>query len=146
MRTLTLDNGHTASFYLSAHEITAGRYTEFQHYQMQDAGIGSDEEAVDRHFASLAARLAAAQADSKQLVYAADELALLHYNFQFMRGRDQPGQLAFAVLVGAVDGIPTTDLSEEGLKALISRLSSYGLTQGQIEDARAEFLKKKLRN
>lgn len=145
MRTLTLNDGHTVSFYLSAYEIPAGRYTEFQHYQAQDAGIGSDDEAVDRHFSNVTARLMAAQTDPEQLGPAADELALLHYNFQFMRDRYQPKQLAFAALVGAVDGMPTTDLSDDGLSELVTRLSGYGLTQGQIEDATADFLKKKPR-
>jgi hypothetical protein len=146
MRTITLNDGHIASFYSSAHEIPVGRYTEFQYYQVQDAGIGSDEGAVDRHFGNLSARMAAAQADPEQLGPAADELALLHYNFQFMRDRYQPNQLAFAVLVGAVDGVPTTDVSEDGLVALVTRLHGYGLTQGHVEDSTAEFLKKKPRS
>ncbi len=146
MRILTLQDGHTASVYLSAHEITAGRYTDFQHYQARDAGIGSDEGAVNRHFANLTARLMAAQNDPEQLALAADELALLHYNFNYMRTRFNCKQLSFATLVAAVDGQPADDLSEEGLSALVERLSSYGLTQGQIEDTTAEFLKKKPRN
>lgn len=145
MRTIILNDGHTASFYLSAHEIPIGRYTEFQHYQVQDAGIGSDDEAVNRHFSNLTARLMAAQTDPEQFGPAADELALLHYNFNFMRVRFQPKQLAFAALVGAVDGQPTTDVSEEGLSELVARLGSWGLTQGQVEDATADFLKKKPR-
>lgn len=146
MQTLLLQDGHTVSCFLSIHEITAGRYAEFQHYQAQDAGIGSDEEAVNRHFANLTARLVAAQHDPAQLGSAADELALLHYNFDYMRQRVNCKQLSFGVLVAAVDGQPTTDLTEEGLTALLARLSSYGLTQGQIEDATNVFLKKKPRN
>lgn len=143
MRLIPLKDGHSASLFFSADELTARRYNEFQHYLVQDTGIGSDENAVQQHFGSLAARLAAAQTDPEQLALAADELALLHYNFNFMLGRTQNKQLSFAVLVGAVDGQPTNDLSEEGLTALIARLSDYGLTQGQIQSAVAEFVKKK---
>jgi hypothetical protein len=146
MRVLELNGGHTASLYLSAHEIPAGRYTEYQHYLVQDAGIGSDEGAVERHFGNLTARIAAAESDPKQIALAADELALLHYNFEFMRQRVNCKQLAFGCLVGAVDGVPTTDLSEDALTVLLARLSAHGLTQGQVEDAVAEFQKKKSRS
>lgn len=146
MRTLSLLDGHTVTYFISAHEITAGRYAEFQYYQTQDAGIGSDSAAVEQHFASLSARLAAAQEDPTQLVLAADELALLHYNFQFMRTRFHPKHLSFGVLIQAVDGQPATDLSEVGLTDLLARLSIYGLTQGQLEDGLEEFVKKKVRS
>lgn len=146
MRQLPLNDGHTVSLFFSAAEIPVGRYTEFQYYLTQAVGIGSDSDAVEQHFSNLTARIAAAHNNPEQLAPAADELALLHYNFNFMLGRYQPKQLAFGVLVGAVDGQPANDLSEEALSALITRLNDYGLTQGYVEEAVEAFVKKKPRS
>jgi hypothetical protein len=143
MHTLTLTGGHTAFVYLSAHEVPIKHYVEFQHYHMRDVGIGSSVADVERHFANLFARVGALASDPEQVGLVGDELALLHYNMNFMLERHNPGHLAFGALVAAVDGQACTDLSEEGLEALLTKLAEYGLTQGQVEDTIASFLKKK---
>ncbi|MGI4736477.1 MAG: hypothetical protein ACRYG7_14980 [Janthinobacterium lividum] len=143
MHTLTLTGGHTASVYLSAHEVPIKHYVEFQYYHMRDVGIGSSTADVERHFANLFARVGALANDPEQLGLVGDELALLHYNMNFMIERDHPSHLSFGALVAEVDGQPHTDLSEEGLTSLLARLADYGLTRGQVEDTVGAFLKKK---
>ena len=143
MHTLTLQDGHTAAVYLSAHEVPIKHYVEFQHYHMRDVGIGSSVADVDNHFAKINARVGALATDPEQLPYVADELVLLQYNFNFMVEREHPSHLAFGALVAQVDGQPCTDLTEEGLALLLARLADYGLTRGQVEDTVAAFLKKK---
>ena len=143
MHTLTLQDGHTAAVYLSAHEVPIKHYVEFQHHHMRDVGIGSSVADVENHFAKVHARAAALVTDPEQLPLMVDELVLLQYSMNFMAERDHPSHLAFGALVAQVDGQPCTDLTEEGLAALLTQLADYGLTRGQVEDTVAAFLKKK---
>jgi len=134
MQTVPLGDAHHVSLYQSIFELPAGRHATMQQYLVQAAGIGSSIGAVQRHFEQLAALMVAAQQEPHRLGEAADELANLHYNVQFMLEKFDPTQLAFGCLVAAVDGVPVTDLSEQGLKELLLRLSAMGLTQGQVSE------------
>lgn len=128
MRELTLSHSHSVTLYESIFELPEVRRLEFNCYLAQEMGIGADVPSLHRHFSSVTNFLA-----SGQPAEAADELAQLLFNVQFMLEKFGPQSLSFCVLVAQVDGIPTADYTETGLTALRDRLSSYGLTAGQVE-------------
>lgn len=137
MRTILLAAGHSVALYQSPLELPARRHLEYQCRLVQDAGIGSTMTAVAAHFDRLSRLLAAGKTTE-----ASDELANLHYNLNFALEKFSPQHLAFACLVAQVDDKPVDfDPSEEGLQALVARLSDYGLTQGHVE-AELETVKK----
>lgn len=140
MRKIDLADGHAVSVFTSIYELTAERYNEFQCYMAQATEIGSDEGSIEQHFARLGDFIG-----HERTAEALDELALLHYNFNFIRVRFNPLQLGFGLLVAKVDNEPCTDFTEDGLTALIHQLSGYGLTQGQITEA-VEIAKKKVQD
>jgi hypothetical protein len=140
MRKIDLADGHTLSVFASIYELTAERYNEFQCYMAQASEIGSDVNSVEQHFARLGDFIG-----HERTAEALDELALLHYNFNFIRERFNPLQLGFGLLVAKVDNEPYADFTEDGLTALIHQLSGYGLTQGQIEEA-VDAAKKKVQD
>jgi hypothetical protein len=136
MRQLTLPYGTTVKVFSSIFEFRAGRHAEFQHYLVRDSGIGSGAEAIERHFAQTTALLAAGRTDE-----AGDALALLHYAFMDTLDKFNPKQLAFGCLVAEVDGRRCVDFTEDGLRRLITELSTAGLTQGMVEQEIAEVKK-----
>ncbi|HEX8656189.1 MAG TPA: hypothetical protein VF690_01570 [Hymenobacter sp.] len=129
MRDLQLSFRHTCTLYQSIFELPEARRIEFNCYMLQETGIGSSFASVQQHFASVMAFLAA-----DRRTEAADELAVLLYNFNFMLEKFSPRSLAFGCLVAAVDGVPVTDYSETGLTTLRDQLSRYGLTAGMVEE------------
>ncbi|MGI4869716.1 MAG: hypothetical protein ACRYFX_00910 [Janthinobacterium lividum] len=139
MRLLNLPSGHSLFLYGSIFELSAEDHSWFEHWLVRDSGIGSGAAAIERHFAGTAALLAAGRNAE-----AGDALALLHYAYADTLDRLNPKQMAFGCLVAQVDGQPWTDRSEEGLRRLISQLSEWGLTQGQVEQEVATA-KKQLR-
>ncbi|QNH60753.1 hypothetical protein [Hymenobacter sediminicola] len=137
MRTVPLPNGHSFALYQSALELPARRHLEYQCYLVQDAGIGSDMEAVHAHFGKLARLMAA----GKQ-AEASDELANLHFNLNYLLERFSPRHLSFACLVTQIDGQPLPwDPTDEGLQQVIARLSELGLTE-ELLQAEYEAVKK----
>ena len=128
---------HTVTIYQSIQELPERRHQEFQYYLLQETGIGSTVTAVEQHFERLASFIT-----HNMQQEAADELANLHYNFSFALERFSPASLAFGCLVAAVDEVATDDLSEEGLQQLVTRLSTYGLSAGHVEELNS-FVKKK---
>jgi hypothetical protein len=129
MRLLTLPQGTTCLLYQSIFELQAGRHSEFQHWLVRDAGIGSDTASLEQRFSHTTSLLAAERTHE-----AGDALALLFFGFNDMLDKFSPRQLAFGVLVGEVDGKPRADFSEEGLRRLIDELSAAGLTEGMVVD------------
>lgn len=129
MRTIPLSLRHTCTLYQSITELPEARRVEFNCYLMQQTGIGTDVASVQRHFESVMGFLGA-----DQKAEAIDALVLLMYNVQFALEKFSPQSLAFGCLVASVDGVPTNDLTEEGLTALRDRLSGYGLTAGMVDE------------
>jgi len=137
MRTLPLADGHIVTLYQSMHELPAQRHSEFQCRLVQAAGIGSTMADVNKHFERLAQFMAAGRSAD-----AADELAHLHYNFNFALEQFSPETLAFGCLVAAVDGQPTpAKCEDDGLQELLNQLSGWGLTAGLVEDICQEVKK-----
>ncbi|WP_345114416.1 hypothetical protein [Hymenobacter algoricola] len=130
MRTISLHDGHTVDLYQSMHELPAQRHSEFQCRLVQAGGIGSTMVDVTKHFERLAQFLAAGRTED-----ATEELAHLHYAFNYCLEQFSPASLAFGCLVASVDGTATaTKVEDDGLRQLLDRLSGWGLTQGMVED------------
>lgn len=150
MRTLTLPDGSGLSLWQSAHELPAGRHSEFQYWLIRESGIGSDAASVEQRLSQTAALLAAAAAQqgdaagmAKRLEEAGDALALVHYAFNDALDKFSSRQLAFGCLVAEWRGKPWTDASEEGLGRLRDELSAAGLTEGLVV-GEVDALKKEL--
>ena len=144
MRLVSLSPDSSVLLYESIFQLSAGRYADFQHYAVREAGIGSTAGAIDRHFAQLGALVAAAAADPARLAAAADELALLHYAFASTLDKFNCRHLAFGCLVAEFDGQPCTDFSEAGLTRLLAALGAAGLTEALVA-AEVDAVKKKWR-
>ncbi len=129
MRLIALASPHTVELYQSIFELPASAHLEFKCYLAQELGIGADTASVERHFQALAAFVAAGQTTE-----ALDELAHLHYSFQFQLEQFSPASLAFGCLVARVDGQPVTDRSEAGLTRLRAQLSGWGLSAGMVAE------------
>jgi hypothetical protein len=136
MRLLTLPNQHTISLYQTPHELPARRHLLFNCYLVQGAGIGNTPADVNHRFARVGQLLTAGKTQD-----ATTELENLHYAFQFAFDKFSPEQLAFGMLVAAVDGVLCTDFSEEALTRLVKQLSDWGLTANMVT-AEVEDVKK----
>jgi hypothetical protein len=136
MRLITLPDSHTVLLYQTPQELPAGLHSEFQHWCLRAAGIGSGPGAIDAHFATTGALLAAGRVEE-----AADALALLHYSFNDSFDNFSSRQLAFGCLVAEVDGQPWTDRSETGLQRLLALLSSLGLSEEMVATEVADVKK-----
>lgn len=131
MRTLQISPRHSLQFFQSIMELPAGRHIEYQCYSAEQAGVGSTEEDAQRH-EELAARFGA-RADKQREQNL--ELANAHYCRAWVEQNYSPRRMAFASLIATVDGESITDVTEEGLRELLVRLSVIGLTNEQVEEA-----------
>lgn len=122
----------------SIREIPINRYKDFQKYLVQDAGIGSTMDDVDRHFKNFDSFLQSGKLDE-----AIKERYNLHYNLYLMLNRIDIKSLAFGCLVHSIDGEEIADYSENSLNDITERIGSIGLNRGELEDILSD-LKKKL--
>lgn len=140
MRTIT--GSHyphgSASFAESIKELPIDRYSEFQKYLLQDSGMGSDIESIQRHHEKIDLFLAAGKTQE-----AINERLNQHFNFFFMLNRINITHLSFAVLVSAVADQSIVDYSETALLEVSSKLGKQGFTHEQLTSI-LEDVKKKL--
>jgi hypothetical protein len=140
MRTITTPKG-SLQILESIKELPIDRYSEFQKYLLQDAGIGSDIEAVYKHFEKIDIFLA-----SDKIQDAINERTNQHFNFFFMLNKINITHLSFAVLVYAIDNQPITDYSETNLLLVCKRLGELGITHEQLTSVLEEVKKKLIPN
>ncbi|RSK50116.1 hypothetical protein [Hymenobacter rigui] len=133
MRTLDLNSQHQLQYYQSILELPVARHLEYQCYAALQNGVGSTEEDAQRH-EQLAARFDTRPGKEQQQFLS---LSNAHYARHFAEVSYSPERLAFAVLVASIDGVPTMDISEEGLQRLLNQLTVCGLTPEHITQALA---------
>ena len=104
---------------------------------MLDAGIGSDLEAVTRHWQRIA-KLSEKGGDALN-----KELSNYLQSLQFIVSNTSPEMMSFVSLIRSIDGKIVEDYSDENAKAIIEQLSKKGLTTGIIRSF-LNFIKKKL--
>ena len=104
---------------------------------MIDSGIGSDVDDIDAHITNIAKYI-----NTKDEKKALLELQNMRQSMYMINSEISPKYLAFAALIHSIDGKEVTDLSDDGLKALLEEIK-------QIKHSKViEFLfwlKKKLR-
>ena len=157
MRILELPANKTVHIRETAKELPINRYTDFQKYLIQVAGLGSDMPGVDIHFGKLFRFLGAGMTEE-----ASREAYNLYNNIFLAINKVDIDSVAFNCLVDSIthykpdpdpktgklpiDYIETiTDYSEAGLIALAGRLGEYGLTRLMVDDILQDVKKKSIR-
>lgn len=137
-----LEFNHTKiSLYTSIKELPIETSKKFQHYLLQDVGIGNTIEEVDEHLSRLMEFLRSDKKDD-----AVEETKNLRFNLFSMLSEWHFKSLSFACLIRDVNGEPVKDYSPEGLNKLIEKLSEAGLSNSMVEDALEEVKKNLIRN
>ena len=132
-----LINKKTICVYDSIDEMPIANFQKYNKYLMIDSGIGSDVDDIDAHITKIAKYI-----KSKDEKKALLELQNMRQSMYMINSEISPKYLAFAALIHSIDGKEVTDLSDDGLKALLEEIK-------QIKHSKViEFLfwlKKKLR-
>lgn len=118
MSTVTKIGRHTVELYESIEELPIRRFHRYNKLLLIDAGIGSDIADVDKHFEKALIYLR-----NKDTAAAATELQNLRQNLHFVMTDIQPKYMAFAVLIKSLDGKECDDLSDDGLRSLVDKIS-----------------------
>ncbi len=125
--------GQKIVLYSSIKEMPIKLYNLTQRYILQDMGIGSDMPAIDEHFRSLDAFLAANKVDD-----ALKERENMRFNFYTMLEQVNYKSLTFGCHIFSVDGVEITDRSEEAITTLLNTLL---ISFEQAEEILAEVKK-----
>src|SRR5882724_3654573 len=121
----------------SIKELPIDRYSEFQKYLLQDAGIGSTIEDVYKHSEKIDVFLSAGKIQE-----AINERANQHFNFFFMLNKINIGHLSFAVLIESINDQPILDYSETNLLKVCERISKLGLIHRVLNEILDDVKKK----
>ena len=109
-------NGNVLKMYDSIDELPIVNFQKYNKYLLMDAGLGSDVDDIDRHIVSLAKLIGT---DTKK---AQQELLNMRQTIIMINNEVSPRHLAFASLVHSLNGQRVTDLSDEGLQNILSRI------------------------
>lgn len=115
MKNITL-NGITLEIYDSIEEMPVVNFQKYNKYVLIDSGLGSDIDDIDTHLVNLAKLI---KTDLKK---ASQELQNMRQNMYMVVNEISPKYMAFAALIHSVDGKELTDLSDDNLKRIISKL------------------------
>lgn len=135
MRTIELQ-GMAVEIFDGIDELPVTRFHKFNKMLLIDSGVGSDLADVDNHI-ERAIRFCKAKQPDMAMV----ELENMRQGMYLIQSEVSPKHLAFCVLVKSIDGEPCTDLSDDGLKALLQRFADAPHTQ---LTAQTEAVKKKI--
>lgn len=136
MKTIKIQD-HVLEMWDSVDSLPASNYINHARLTMLDAGIGSDLEAVTRHWQRIA-KLSEKGGDALN-----KELSNYLQSLQFIVSNTSPEMMSFVSLIRSIDGKIVEDYSDENAKAIIEQLSKKGLTTGIIRSF-LNFIKKKL--
>jgi hypothetical protein len=129
MRKVDLPDNHYLEILETIRELPINRFTDFQKYLIQDAGIGSSMSDVERHFSMLYKLIGANRTEE-----AARESYNLHFNIHLAINKISIRHLSFACLIYSIDGDRVVDLSEKNLLQVANRAGELGLTEGHVID------------
>ena len=122
----------TLELYNDIDQLPIVRFNKANKFWMLHDNIGSSIEDIDRNHLSKLALIAGDEAKCKKEIA---NLRILIYN---IITEVNVNHMSFACLISKVNGKPANDLSDDGIKKLLKKLSDGGLTN--------EVLKKKLQN
>lgn len=117
MKTLTI-NKKIVKVFDSIDEMPITNFQKYNKYLLIDSGIGSDIDDIDLHITKIAKLL-----KTNNTKKALQELQNMRQNMYMISSEISPKYLAFAALIYSIDGKKVTDLSDEGLKSLLSKLT-----------------------
>lgn len=112
-----LINKKTICVYDSIDEMPIANFQKYNKYLMIDSGIGSDVDDIDAHITKIAKYI-----KSKDEKKALLELQNMRQSMYMVNSEISPKYLAFAALIHSIDGREVTDLSDDGLKALLEEI------------------------
>ena len=112
-----LINKKTICVYDSIDEMPIANFQKYNKYLMIDSGIGSDVDDIDAHITKIAKYI-----KSKDEKKALLELQNMRQSMYMVNSEISPKYLAFAALIHSIDGKEVTDLSDDGLKALLEEI------------------------
>ena len=142
MRTIEIKGmfggGHTVRLFDSTKELTSEKTNDLNKLVLQDIGVGSDMDAVAGHFSQFHTLLVNKKSDE-----ALQEAKNLHNNLYYMIQKINIKSLCFSVFIQKIDNDYITDLSDEGARKTVKRLSDIGMTDDHVKEE-LEDLKKKL--
>ena len=107
----------------SPEELRLDAFKEFNRHLLIDAGLGSSVNDWNHRVSRVQAFIKAG--DEKAALLELNNSRLL---VQGLLAGLNPKMAAFACLVESIDGVPCTDLTDAGLKAITTKLSSAGMT------------------
>lgn len=125
---------HDIEMYDSIESLPISRFHKFNKYLLVDAGIGSDIADFDSHIEK-AIRFSRTKPDKT-----IDELENLRQNVFMIQNELSPKHMAFCVMVCKIDGIECDDLSEEGIKKVMSVILDANASD--VSEATEEIKKK----
>ena len=104
--------------YESIEELPITRWHKYQKYSLIESGIGSDLASVDAHIARAIAYFKKGEGDK-----ASAELQNLRQAVYFVQNEENLRLLSCACLIKSVDGVPCDDLTEEGLRRVVEKIT-----------------------
>jgi len=127
---------HSIVLYDSIDELPMKRFHKFNKMMLVDSGIGSDLNDIDRHLERIKAFVRQKENDHAML-----EIENLRTNFFFVFQGLSPKYLAFAALVKEIDGKECDDLTDDGLKNVVEKLSDtpIDVLNKEIEDVKKKI-------
>lgn len=128
-------NSHVVMLYDSIEELPMVNFQKYNKYLLIDSGIGSDVDDIDSHIVKIAKLI-----NNGDSVNAMQELQNMRQNLYMINMEISPKYLAFAALIHSVDGKKVYDLSDDGLKAILQKLTQ--IKHSKILELLLEFKKK----
>lgn len=118
MKSLLINN-KVIKVYDSIDEMSIVNFQKYNKYLLIDSGIGSDVDDIDSHIVKIAKYI-----KSNNSKKALQELQNMRQNIYMVNSEISPKYLAFAALVHSIDGKEVNDLSDDGLKELLSGIKA----------------------
>lgn len=103
--------------YDSIDEMPIINFQKYNKYLLIDSGIGSDADDIDDHIVRIAKFI-----KGNNTKKALQELQNMRQNMYMVNNEISPRYLAFAALIHSIDGKEIKDLSDDGLKNILTEL------------------------
>ena len=113
-----LINKKIVRVYDSIDEMPIINFQKYNKYLLIDSGIGSDADDIDAHIVKIAKYI-----KSNNNRKALQELQNMRQNIYMVNSEISPKYLAFAALIHSVDGKEVNDLSDDGLRKIVAKVS-----------------------
>lgn len=127
-------NGLKLLMYNSIEELPAIRFQKYNEFLLTDSGIGSDINAIVRQNTLIIEFIKKGSTEK-----AIQQLQNMNQTFHFIISNMSPEMASFVVLIKSIDGKDNDDISEDGIKRTLERLSKRGLTLGKIRQFLLSF-------